>query len=148
MKDLLLQKEVIWFIIGLILLLLEFVFPGLVLIFFGVGAWITSICAYLFDFSLDTQLIIFIISSLISLAALRKILTKKYMDVSNDEHNHLAEDFVGKEATALSSFKAGESGKVEFRGSNWEASSETDIQIGQTVIITGLNSIKLIVTTL
>lgn len=146
MKELLMQKELIWFIIGLVLLLLEFVFPGLVLIFFGVGAWITSISAYLFDLSLDTQLIIFIISSLISLAALRKLLKEKYMDVGNDDQNHLAEDFVGKKATAITNFKVGERGKVEFRGSYWEASANVDIKEGQTVIITGINSIKLIVT--
>tara|TARA_R110002049_G_scaffold125972_3_gene281611 strand:+ start:1189 stop:1635 length:447 start_codon:yes stop_codon:yes gene_type:complete len=147
MKELLMQKEVIWFIVGLVLLLLEFIFPGLVLIFFGIGAWITSILAYLFDLNIDTQLVIFIISSLISLAALRKLLKEKYMDVGNDEQNHLAEDFVGKQATAISSFKAGERGKVEFRGSNWEATSNADIEEGQSVIITGIDSIKLIVTT-
>ncbi len=148
MKELFLQKEVIWFIVGLVLLLLEFVFPGLVLIFFGVGAWITSIAAYLFDVSLDTQLLIFIASSLISLAALRKLLKEKYMDVGGDSANHLAEDFVGKKATAIQSFKANESGKVSFRGSTWEATSSTDVQEGQQVIITGINSIKLIVTTI
>lgn len=46
MKELLMEKEVIWFVIGLSLFLLEFIFPGLVLIFFGVGAWITAIIAY------------------------------------------------------------------------------------------------------
>lgn len=146
MKELFMQKEVIWFIIGLALLLLEFVFPGLVLIFFGVGAWITSIAAFIFNVSLDAQLLIFIASSLISLAALRKLLKEKYMDVGGDSANHLAEDFVGKQAIAIHSFKANEKGKVAFRGSTWEATSSSDIKEGQQVIITGINSIKLIVT--
>lgn len=145
MKELLMEKEVIWFVIGLSLFLLEFIFPGLVLIFFGAGAWVTAIVAYFLDISIDTQLLIFIVSSLISLAALRKLLKEKYMDVSNDKNNHLAEDFVGQNATALLSFKAGVKGKVEFRGSQWDATSDHDISEGQTVSIKGINSIKLIV---
>ncbi len=148
MKELFMQEEVIWFIIGLVLLLLEFVFPGLVLIFFGIGAWVTAIAAYFFDVSIDAQLLTFIASSLISLATLRKLLKEKYMDVGGDADNHLAEDFIGKRATAIQSFKANRNGKVEFRGSTWEATSSKDVQEGQQVIITGINSIKLIVTTI
>jgi membrane protein implicated in regulation of membrane protease activity len=145
-KEILYSKEVIWFIIGLVLFLLEFIFPGLVLLFFGVGAWITSIAAYLFDFSLDTQLIIFIISSLLSLAALRKLLKEKYMNKSNkDSDDSLEIEFVGKVALALSSFKSGEAGKVEFKGSTWTAISDFAIIQGERVEITEINSIKLTV---
>ena len=34
--------EVIWFLIGVGLLLLELVAPGLIFVFFGIGAWITA----------------------------------------------------------------------------------------------------------
>jgi len=146
-KEILYSKEVIWFIIGLILFLLEFIFPGLVLLFFGVGAWITSIAAYLFNLSLDTQLLLFIISSLLSLAALRKLLKEKYMNKSSSDSENDAElDFVGKTAIAVSTFDPGESGKVEFNGSNWMAISDEPIQVGQRVKIIAINSIKLTIT--
>lgn len=146
MKEILLSKEVIWFGIGLILFLLEFIFPGLVLLFFGVGAWVTSIAAYLFDINLNAQLILFIISSLISLAALRKLLRKKYIENGDLANDILEDEYVGKTAVAITAIPAGGKGKVEFKGSNWEALSDSDIALGDTVKIIDINSIKLIVT--
>lgn len=36
------KPELVWFIIGLVLFLLELVLPGFVIFFFGVGAWVTT----------------------------------------------------------------------------------------------------------
>ena len=36
----------LWFVAGLILILVEFLMPGLIIIFFGAGAWIVSAAAY------------------------------------------------------------------------------------------------------
>ena len=37
-----LKPELIWFLIGLVLLLMEFAIPGLVVLFFGIGAWVVA----------------------------------------------------------------------------------------------------------
>ena len=66
------KPEFIWAMVGLILLLLEFALPGLIIFFFGVGAWIVAATCFFVDISVDAQLVIFIVSSVVLLLALRK----------------------------------------------------------------------------
>jgi len=53
--EILSDPAVIWFLIGLGLLLLELVLPGLVILFFGAGAWVTALACVLHDFNLNWQ---------------------------------------------------------------------------------------------
>ena len=144
MGDFLLQSEVIWFLIGLVLIILELAIPGLVLIFFGIGAWLTALACLLFDIDVNTQLFIFTAGSVLSLALLRKALKKRYMDRKSPD-GELEDEYIGHEAVALSSFSAGETGKVSFKGTNWEAVSQQAIAAGQRLRITGYKSIRLFV---
>lgn len=144
MADFLLQAEVIWFLIGLALILLELAVPGLVLIFFGVGAWVTALVSLVFNIELNTQLFIFLGSSLLSLALLRRTLKKRYMDRKLPDAD-LEDEYIGHTAIALSSFAAGETGKVSFKGSSWNAESNHPITEGERLLITGYKSIKLFV---
>jgi len=68
-----LKPELIWFLVGLLLLLLEFAAPGLIVFFFGLGACIVAVVCLLTDITLNTQLIIFIVSSFLFLLILRLI---------------------------------------------------------------------------
>jgi len=61
------KPVVVWFLIGLVLLILEFLMPGVIFFFFGIGAWITAIITLFTDVSFNTQLAIFIISSVMLL---------------------------------------------------------------------------------
>ncbi len=144
MKNFLLQNEVVWFLIGLVLMLLELVAPGLVLLFFGVGAWLTAIACLIWEPSFNTQLFIFLIGSLGSLIALRRVIKKRYVDL-NDPDTDLEDEYIGQTAVAVTSFEAGQRGKVSFKGSNWEAMANTSIKEGQLLRITGYKSIRLIV---
>ncbi len=138
--------EVIWFLIGVGLLLLELVVPGLIFVFFGVGAWLTAALALGFDLSLNAQLIIFTVTSVGSLITLRQGIRKRYMDVSvegKEKGNDHA--FIGEQAVSLTSIEPGKDGKVEFNGSQWEACSKTPIEPRMSVTIIGMKSIKLIV---
>ena len=57
------SPEIIWAIFGVILFVLEFLIPGVVISFFGLGAMITALTTYLnLTSSLDLQLIVFIFS--------------------------------------------------------------------------------------
>ncbi|MCK4689902.1 MAG: NfeD family protein, partial [Candidatus Marinimicrobia bacterium] len=67
-----LKPELIWFLLGLVMLLMEFVLPGLIIFFFGVGACIVALICLILPISLNLQLVIFIISSVILLLTLRK----------------------------------------------------------------------------
>lgn len=144
MEGFLLQSEVIWFLVGLGLILLELVVPGLVLVFFGIGAWITALACLLFGVDVNTQLIIFLISSIGTLALLRKALKKRYMDRKSPDGD-LEDEYIGQEAVAITAFGIGEVGKVMFKGTNWEATSQQAVTAGQRLRITGYKSIRLFV---
>ena len=37
----------IWFLLGMVLLIAELAMPGIVLLFFGIGAWVTALLLWL-----------------------------------------------------------------------------------------------------
>lgn len=142
--DNLLHPAAVWFLIGFLLLLLEFALPGLILFFFGVGAWIVAILVLLFDLPINAQLIIFLVSSSLSVLFFRKWV--KNLLWSRKKSSELIDDeFIGKTAVAETAIAPGHNGKVSFKGSSWSARSTDVIDAGETVMITGNESILLIV---
>ncbi|MCJ7447080.1 MAG: NfeD family protein [Bacteroidales bacterium] len=139
------RPEVIWFIIGLVLFLLELVLPGFVIFFFGVGAWVTALLCLIANPGINLQVIVFAVISVLSLLALRKIIQKKFFFSREDRSEEVEDEFSGKEAVAVTGFGPGSKGKVEFKGTTWNAESESEIKDGQTVIIIEKDSFKLIV---
>jgi len=132
--EILSNPAVIWFLIGLGLLLLELLLPGLVIVFFGVGAWVTALVTAFTDMNLNWQILIFLVASLLGLVLLRKYLKKRFFDRSNKEIDDQLEEFIGHKALALEDFKGG-AGKVEFKGTQWSARSEGPVKKGEWVII-------------
>ncbi|WP_430810203.1 MULTISPECIES: NfeD family protein [unclassified Carboxylicivirga] len=125
---------VIWFIAGAALLLLEFVIPGVFIIFFGIGAWITALCVYLFEPSLAVQFIIFSMSSVLSLIFLRSYLLKKLYQTSPTVEDP-DEEFIGHTGECVAKIAPDADGKVEFKGTTWSASATTEIAAGTKVKI-------------
>ena len=144
LKDFL-KPELIWFLVGLILLILEFVMPGLIVAFFGVGAWVVAIICLFADISLNTQLLIFIVSSVLSLILLRKWLKGIFMGhvVSKQDARENLEEFVGQRAVVKERIVASGRGKVEFRGTDWQAQADEEIAEGTAVEIIGKDNITL-----
>jgi membrane protein implicated in regulation of membrane protease activity len=138
---------VLWFIIGLVLALLEFVVPGVILIFFGIGAWVAAATTYagLTD-SVGSQLLVFSASSIALLVSLRKWIKGKF-------YGHVAEvqdlnvnldEFTGKDVVVLEDVVPGKSsGAVEFKGAKWKAVSEEQIMKGEEAVIAGNEGITL-----
>jgi membrane protein implicated in regulation of membrane protease activity len=140
-----LKPEIIWFLIGLALLILEFAMPGLIIAFFGVGACIVAIVCMITDIGINTQLIVFTASSVLSLLCLRKWLkgifighVKSKQDMTEDLREFVGERAVVKEKITL---KAG--GRVELHGTNWDAVADEEIAEGATVEIVGKENITL-----
>ncbi len=136
--------SVIWFVIGLVFFFLEFLLPGFILFFFGIGAWIVGITTLFIDISLATQLIIYIVSSVLTVALFRNWVKKK-LGMNRVANQILEDEFIGKTAFCTSAIGPALNGKVEFKGTIWDASSNDHISIGEPVIITGNQSILLIV---
>ena len=136
--------EVIWFLIGLALLLMELALPGLIVFFFGVGAWVTAAVCLFLPVGLNVQLLIFLGSSLLTLVLLRRaILRRRYSSRTQSETGDLEDDYIGRTATALEDFDATGQGRVQFKGSTWAAISTAPVLRGQQVVITAFHSIRL-----
>jgi len=133
-------SSLIWLMIGFILFFLEYLLSGRIILFFGAGALVVSVLGGIFAINVDTQIFIFIVSSLVLMSSLKdwvkKIIParKNMLSRSKPEINN---SMIGKEAIAMEDFKDGE-GKIKFQGENWEARSQQnteDIEKGNLVKI-------------
>jgi len=139
------RPELFWFIIGLGLFLLELVIPGFFIFFFGLGAWVTALVCLLVEPGTNLQIVIFAVTSVLSLIGLRKIIQKKFFYSKENLSEDVEDEFTGKEAIAKADFGSDMNGKVEFKGTMWNAESKAEIKAGQRVIIIEKDSFKLIV---
>lgn len=131
-----LTPELTWFLLGVILFLLELAVPGLVLFFFGIAAWIVSIITLMFDINTSSQITIFIGISVILIFTLREKLKQYFQgDTTQSELHELRSDFIGKKVTVTERIKVNSRGKVELNGTNWYAESIEDIEVGEIVEI-------------
>jgi inner membrane protein len=139
------RPELIWFIIGLGLFLLELSMPGFIIFFFGLGAWVTALVCMIANPGTNFQIIIFAVSSVLSLVVLRRIIQKKFFYSNDSNPDSVDDEFTGKDALAIADFGPGKKGKVEFKGTTWDAESKFEVGKGQSVVIINKESIKLIV---
>ncbi|MET3112702.1 membrane protein implicated in regulation of membrane protease activity [Pedobacter sp. CG_S7] len=138
------NSAVIWFGLGLAFFLLEFLIPGFILFFFGIGAWIVAILTLFTDLSINVQLLVFLVSSVISVILFRNYVKNK-LGSSNKSPQILEEEYIGKIALAETAIEPGLNGKVEFKGASWDAQSDDTIAVGENVMIIETHSILLIV---
>ena len=140
-----LTPEIIWFLVGLLLLILEFALPGLIIGFFGVGAWIVAIVCLITDIGINAQLALFIASSVLSLLLLRRWLKGVFLGHAGSKQDltHNLEEFVGQRAVVKEKIVPKLGGKVEFHGSDWEARADQEIAEGAAVEIIGKDNITL-----
>jgi membrane protein implicated in regulation of membrane protease activity len=139
------SNELLWFLVGLVLMLGEIVTPGFVLIFFGIGAWIISLLLWLgLSITFTTQLFLFLIISVVSLLLFRKY-GKIYSHgkVTKADPASSIDDIRGERAVATSDISPATGGTVEFHGTHWNASSETPIVKGASVEVLERNNLTL-----
>lgn len=136
------KPEILWLIAGILLLLLEFVIPGVLVVFFGFGAMVTALLTYFTGMGICWQIFSFIFFSLVFLLLLRKKFMKLLAGTSDIDPD---EEFVGHKGVAETDLPVSGFGKVAFRGTMWNAMAETPVAKGQRVVITGKDGITLFV---
>jgi len=134
------EPAMIWFLIGLVLIVAEFAVPGLIIIFFGLGAWASALAVLAVDLSLFLQIVIFLVVSITTLLLLRK----RFVAAAENTPD-LTDEFVGKRAEVIQKFTRGKLGQVKFKGALWQAetASEQVLEPGDMVMIVGYESIIL-----
>jgi membrane protein implicated in regulation of membrane protease activity len=134
-SNILSRPELFWFFIGLVLFLLELVIPGFFIFFFGLGAWVTALVCLISEPSTNVQILIFAITSVLTLVALRKIIQKKFFYSKENLSEEVEDEFTGKEGLVTMEIGQGIKGKVEFKGTTWNGESNSEIKEGQRVTI-------------
>jgi len=115
--------EVIWLSIGVLLLFIEVATGGFWIGFFGIGAIVVSIAVWVnLVETLNSQVAVFLIASVVLLVALRQQL-KKWMYRKSAPTAFMSS--VGDLANVVEQIPSTGSGRVSYQGSTWDAESET-----------------------
>lgn len=137
----------VWFLVGLALVLSEFMLPGIIMVFFGLGAWVVCLTTWLgLTDGLAGQLLVFAVSSLLLLAGLRRWFRARLFGHKADEQDPLdnLDDLTGETVTVAEDVSPA-GGKVEFKGAAWSARSEMEIPAGSRAVVVAVDGITLVV---
>lgn len=139
-------NELIWLLAGLALMLLELATPGFVLFFFGLGAWVAALWAFTGAGELTSQLVVFLVSSLLFLVFLRKYATNLFRGGKSQTGKVPNDDTLGQRAIVVEDIDPAHlKGKVELHGTHWNATAEARIRKGTPVEVTGRTGLMLTV---
>ena len=110
------RPELFWFLIGLGLFLLELVIPGFFIFFFGLGAWVTALVCLIGEPGINLQIIIFAITSVLSLIGLRRIIQKKFFySKGNDSRKRLKMNLPEKKLLPFQILEVSKQGKLNSK---------------------------------
>lgn len=142
-----LDTKMIWFIAGLAMILLEFVAPGVVIVFFGIGAWAVAMGMWIgLIESVPAQCITFAISSLLLLFVLRRYVTSWFVGGSSNGGGNVEDEFIGKTVRVVRTIGGGEeTGKVEHKGAEWNARCNEELSPGRFATVIRRDGLELIV---
>ncbi len=138
----------LWLGSGIFLMAIEFLVPGLVMVFVGLGS-LTVVFGMHFGYidGILQQFITFFISSIIYLLTLRFLVLRFVPSVTRKENIDEDEEVIGSIVEIVADINSGEFGRVEHSGSSWQARAEGDQTIlkGEQVKIIGRDNITWIV---
>lgn len=123
----------LWFLAGIVFFALELALPGLVVFFFGLGAWCAALAVYLLPMPLAHQMLVFLGASLLALlllrSALKKIFSGRKLEV-DAMAGALPPDATGEVIEAITPPAAG---LIKYGGSFWQATADQPFAKGTIV---------------
>jgi membrane protein implicated in regulation of membrane protease activity len=130
-----------WLILLVIFLIVEGLTFNLVTIWFAIGSLGAFITAY-FTTDTTTQLLVFVIVSVILLFFTRPII-KKYILIKPEKTN--LDAVIGQTGVVIKKITTTELGRVKAHGKDWAATSNKIIKEGSLVEILEIKGVKLVV---
>ena len=132
-----------WMILGLFLLIMEIIAPGTFFLWFGVAALVIGILTFALGgvafWGLQTQLIFFVIISVIFVIVGRRLMAKHKFEKHDASHlNERVKQLIGREAILVEGISQGV-GRIKVGDSTWRVTGE-DAPAGTKVKIVGENS--------
>jgi len=148
MNALLHNLVVIWFLLGAVLVTAEFFVPGILLVFFGASAWIVAALVafvpYVHD-RLALQIGIWVVLSLVLLFSLRRWLTAQLTGFTSqrEDLSKPIQECVGQRVEVVDTIVPGRAGRVKWKGTQWKAEADRQIEAGAMAEIIEQNNLML-----
>ena len=139
------MEAIFWLVLFVVLLVIEIFTMGLTTVWFAGGSILAFVLAYV-GFGLPVQIIVFLLSSII-LLVLTRPLAVKFFNKERQKTN--AESLIGQKAVVLEKIDTLHgTGRAEVNGMEWSAKTDEPgetIEVGEVVVIEGIQGVKLIV---
>ncbi|NQS72161.1 MAG: NfeD family protein [Desulfobulbaceae bacterium] len=131
----------VWFLLGIVFFVLELMLPGLLLFFFGLGAWCVALAVLLLPLSLNIQILIFLLVSVIALVLLRSTFRKMFKGKVFEVDE--LDDFVpqGAIAEVVEDIVPPAGGRIRYGGTFWHAVAEQPLARGTKVRVLAKNNL-------
>jgi inner membrane protein len=138
------EAWMIWALVGLGLMVLELMAPGLIVFFFGLGALVTAVVVAFTDIGLTGQLVVFLVATVAGFLLLRA----KFKSLFQGETDRAApgkddRNFTGTLVRVVEPIAPPAPGKVEMNGAQWNATASQPFAVGDMVKVVGRHSITL-----
>ncbi len=131
-----------WFIAAVILITLEIILPTTFLLWTGIGAFVTGIIVWIMpDLSWQAQLVLFAISSVISIVAGRAWVSNRPIETDQPLLNRRGEQYVGRTLTLDEAIVNG-FGHVSLDDTRWRIEGE-DLATGTRIKVIGVEGTSL-----
>ncbi len=131
----------IWFLAGIIFFGLELLLPGLIVFFFGVGAWCAALAVYLLPIPLSGQLLVFLGASVVALVLLRATLKKVFLGRQFEKDAMEDKAAEGSSGVVIEDIIPPAAGKIKYAGSFWQATAEESLAKGTVVRVVEKNNL-------
>jgi membrane protein implicated in regulation of membrane protease activity len=136
----------IWAVLGLLLILSEFVVPQFVVFFFGLGALLNGLLVAIvpgLSGRIPAQILLWLVTSSFSLGFLRKYFARTFR---GSEGKMDDSGYVGKNAEVIEPIEPDKPGRVRFAGSSWRAIAyDETVAVGERVTILQKEGLTLVV---
>ncbi|CAK8717548.1 NfeD-like C-terminal domain-containing protein [Candidatus Electronema halotolerans] len=131
----LLSPVLIWFLLGIGFFVAELILPGFIMFFFGIGAWCVAAVLAMAGLSLNTQLSVFLVSSLISLFLLRSWLRSIFFGKETENSDSVNVDSAPATGVVTEAISPPARGRVKYGGSSWLSVADEPIPAGAVVAV-------------
>lgn len=141
--DFSISPPAVWALLGVLLILTEFAFPGVILVFFGIAALLIAITLWLgVGLSLNMQILLFGVLAVGLLLVARKRVKTWFRGKSEHASDGIEVLVPGTSVIAQEDFVDGV-GVVTYRGARWNAECKEPVTAGQRLWITGRHGLVL-----
>ncbi|RWX44639.1 Membrane protein implicated in regulation of membrane protease activity [Candidatus Electrothrix marina] len=117
----------IWFLLGIAFFVTELILPNFILFFFGIGAWGTAALLILTKLSLEIQVVICTVISLLSLILFRRWFRSFLFGDSNGDSDSVNAAFTSSTGIVIEAIAPPALGRVQYSGSFWRAVADEPI---------------------